>query len=99
MPCHAMHPMQDLFFWNVFHKYYNFIYTPICTKFLFLQKVGVTLFSEIGVPIANGEDTSGGRTFLGQTLTFGWEEQLGLEEIMALQGTTEGEGFLVESLQ
>jgi hypothetical protein len=42
MPCHAMHPMQDLFFWNVFHKYYNFIYTPICTKFLFLQKVGVT---------------------------------------------------------
>jgi hypothetical protein len=42
MPCHAMHPMQDLFFWKVFHKYYNFIYTPICTKFLFLQKVGVT---------------------------------------------------------
>jgi hypothetical protein len=45
MPCHAMHPMQD-YFWKVFHKYYNliciFICTPICTKFLFLQKVGVT---------------------------------------------------------
>jgi hypothetical protein len=31
-----------IYFWKVFHKYYNFIYTPICTKFLFLQKVGVT---------------------------------------------------------
>jgi hypothetical protein len=37
-----MHPMQDLFFWKVFHKYYNFICAPICTKVLFLQKVGVT---------------------------------------------------------
>jgi hypothetical protein len=43
MPCHAMHPMQDLFFfWKVFHKYYNSICALICTKFLFLQKVGVT---------------------------------------------------------
>jgi hypothetical protein len=32
-----------IYFWKVFHKYYNFIYTPICTKFLFLQKVGVTV--------------------------------------------------------
>jgi hypothetical protein len=31
-----------IYFWKVFHKYYNFICTPICTKFLFLQKVGVT---------------------------------------------------------
>jgi hypothetical protein len=38
MPCHAMHPMQDLFFWKVFHKYYNFIYTPICTKFYSCKK-------------------------------------------------------------
>jgi hypothetical protein len=37
-----MHPMQDLFFWKVFHKYYNSICALICTKFLFLQKVGVT---------------------------------------------------------
>jgi hypothetical protein len=40
-----MHPMQD-YFWKVFHKYYNliciFICTPICTKNLILQKVGVT---------------------------------------------------------
>jgi hypothetical protein len=34
-----------IYFWKVFHKYYNFIYTPICTKFLFLQKVGVTLIT------------------------------------------------------
>jgi hypothetical protein len=33
-----------IYFWKVFHKYYNFICTPICTKFLFLQKVGVTHF-------------------------------------------------------
>jgi hypothetical protein len=31
-----------IYFWKVFHKYYNFICAPICTKFLFLQKVGVT---------------------------------------------------------
>jgi hypothetical protein len=31
-----------IYFSKVFHKYYNFIWTPICTKFLFLQKVGVT---------------------------------------------------------
>jgi hypothetical protein len=27
------------------------------------------------------------------------KEQLGVEEIMALQGATEGQGFLVESVQ
>jgi hypothetical protein len=27
---------------KVFHKYYNSICALICTKFLFLQKVGVT---------------------------------------------------------
>jgi hypothetical protein len=32
-----------VYFWKVFHKYYNFICAPICTKVLFLQKVGVTL--------------------------------------------------------
>jgi hypothetical protein len=32
-----------IYFWNVFHKYYNFICAPICTKVLFLQKVGVTV--------------------------------------------------------
>jgi hypothetical protein len=42
MPCHAMHPMQDLFLESFFHKYYNLICIPICTKFLFLEKVGVT---------------------------------------------------------
>jgi hypothetical protein len=31
-----------IYFWKVFHKYYNFICAPICTKVLFLQKVGVT---------------------------------------------------------
>jgi hypothetical protein len=32
-----------VYFWKVFHKYYNFICAPICTKsFIFLQKVGVT---------------------------------------------------------
>jgi hypothetical protein len=31
-----------IYFWKVFHKYYNSICAPICTKFLFLQKVGVT---------------------------------------------------------
>jgi hypothetical protein len=35
-----------IYFWKVFHKYYNFICTPICTKFLFLQKVGVTFTPE-----------------------------------------------------
>jgi hypothetical protein len=43
MPCHAMHPMQDLFFWKVFHKYYNliciFICTPICTKLYSCKKL------------------------------------------------------------
>jgi hypothetical protein len=38
-----------IYFWKVFHKYYNFIYTPICTKFLFLQKVGVTVM--LGPPL------------------------------------------------
>jgi hypothetical protein len=32
-----------IYFSKVFHKYYNFICTPICTKTLFLQKVGVTM--------------------------------------------------------
>jgi hypothetical protein len=32
-----------IYFWKVFHKYYNFICAPICTKVLFLQKVGVTM--------------------------------------------------------
>jgi hypothetical protein len=41
-----------IYFWNVFHKYYNFIYTPICTKFLFLQKVGVTICSRGGALLA-----------------------------------------------
>jgi hypothetical protein len=39
MPCHAMHPMQD-YFWKVFHKYYNLICTPICTKIFILAKSG-----------------------------------------------------------
>jgi hypothetical protein len=34
-----MHPMQD-YFWKVFHKYYNLICTPICTKILILAKSG-----------------------------------------------------------
>jgi hypothetical protein len=34
-----------IYFWKVFHKHYNFICTPICTKFLFLQKVGVTVIN------------------------------------------------------
>jgi hypothetical protein len=43
MPCHTMHPIQDLFFWKVFHMYYNlicnfFISTPICTKFYSCKK-------------------------------------------------------------
>jgi hypothetical protein len=42
MPCHAMHPIQDLFLESFFHINYNWICTPICTKILFLQKVGVT---------------------------------------------------------
>jgi hypothetical protein len=37
-----MHPIQDLFFLKVFHKYYNliciFICTPICTKFYSCKK-------------------------------------------------------------
>jgi hypothetical protein len=40
MPCNASY--ARFIFGKFFHKYYNFIYTPICTKFLFLQKVGVT---------------------------------------------------------
>jgi hypothetical protein len=32
-----------IYFWKVFHMNYNWICTPICTKILFLQKVGVTL--------------------------------------------------------
>jgi hypothetical protein len=31
-----------IYFWKVFHMNYNWICTPICTKILFLQKVGVT---------------------------------------------------------
>jgi hypothetical protein len=27
-----------IYFWKVFHKYYNFIYTPICTKKFILAK-------------------------------------------------------------
>ncbi len=47
MPCHAMQCILcKIYFWKVFLKYYNliciFICTPICTKILFLQKVGVT---------------------------------------------------------
>jgi hypothetical protein len=42
MPCHAMHPMQDLFFGKFFTSTMIFICATICTKFLFLQKVGVT---------------------------------------------------------
>jgi hypothetical protein len=42
MPCHAMHPIQDLFFWKVFHMYYNliciFICTPMWTKFYSYKK-------------------------------------------------------------
>jgi hypothetical protein len=40
MPCNASY--ARFYFWEVFHKYYNLICTPICTKILFLQKVGVT---------------------------------------------------------
>jgi hypothetical protein len=36
-----------IYFWKVFHMYYNFICTPIWTKFLFLQKVGVTNLGRI----------------------------------------------------
>jgi hypothetical protein len=45
MPCHAMHPIQDLFlegFSYVLQIDMHFICTPMCTKFLFLKKVGVT---------------------------------------------------------
>jgi hypothetical protein len=35
-----MHPMQDYYFLKVFHKYYNFICTPICTKKFILAKSG-----------------------------------------------------------
>jgi hypothetical protein len=41
MPCHAMHPIQDLFL-EGFHMHYNliciFICTPICTKFYSCKK-------------------------------------------------------------
>jgi hypothetical protein len=44
MPCNASYArFIFIFFWKVFHKYYNSICAPICTKFLFLQKVGVTV--------------------------------------------------------
>jgi hypothetical protein len=33
MPCHAMHPMQDLF-WKVFHMYGKLIFYHICTPML-----------------------------------------------------------------
>jgi hypothetical protein len=38
MPCHAMQCiLYKIYFWKVFHMYYNliciFICTPICTKF------------------------------------------------------------------
>jgi hypothetical protein len=35
--------LYKIYFWKVFHMNYNWICTPICTKILFLQKVGVTL--------------------------------------------------------
>jgi hypothetical protein len=34
--------LYKIYFWKVFHMNYNWICTPICTKILFLQKVGVT---------------------------------------------------------
>jgi hypothetical protein len=52
MPCNASYASfifgkfftSTIYFWKVFHKYYNFICAPICTKsfIFFLQKVGVT---------------------------------------------------------
>jgi hypothetical protein len=35
--------LYKIYFWKVFHINYNWICTPICTKILFLQKVGVTM--------------------------------------------------------
>jgi hypothetical protein len=37
--------LGKIYFWKVFHMNYNWICTPICTKILFLQKVGVTVGS------------------------------------------------------
>jgi hypothetical protein len=34
--------LYKIYFGKVFHMNYNLICTPICTKILFLQKVGVT---------------------------------------------------------
>jgi hypothetical protein len=47
MPCHAMHPMQDYFWEDLFYTHGKFDMQPICTsmlaKKLLLQKVGVTV--------------------------------------------------------
>jgi hypothetical protein len=43
MPCHAMHPMQDLFFFGKFFTSTIILYVLLfAKKILFLQKVGVT---------------------------------------------------------
>jgi hypothetical protein len=45
--------LGKIYFWKVFHMNYNWICTPICTKILFLQKVGVTV-SSCGIAIVIG---------------------------------------------
>jgi hypothetical protein len=46
MPCHAMHPIQDLFFWEVFHMYYNLI----CILY-------ALLFAQNFIPVKSGSYT------------------------------------------
>jgi hypothetical protein len=43
MPCHAMHPIQDLFFGKVFHMYFKLIcilYALLCGQNFILVKSG-----------------------------------------------------------
>jgi hypothetical protein len=34
MPCHAIHPMQDYYFWKDFYMQGKFDMQPICTSML-----------------------------------------------------------------
>jgi hypothetical protein len=40
-----------IYFWKVFHKYYNFICTPICTKFFYSCKKWVLHYPHHSYPI------------------------------------------------
>jgi hypothetical protein len=54
MPCNASY--ARFIFGKVFHKYYNLICTSICTKILFLEKVGVTSASYVSDGASNDAD-------------------------------------------